>query len=301
MQILLTGATGFVGSHLLKMLVTAGHSVCVLKRSFSKTDRMVDFIDECCVYDIDKMPIEEIFKERRIECIIHCATFYGRSDNECIRNIEANLVFPLELLNCGCQHGLRYFINTDSFFGNQIQNEKDLDGDFYMEGYTLSKTQFRQWGHIFAKKCDIQFVNMKLEHVYGENDEPSKFISFVEQKCRENVPVLELSEGTQRRDFVHVSDVVSAYRVVLEYIEQHQESGYHEYNVGTGKNWSIKEFVQIIHRAVRSQTELKWGAIGMKKGELMESQADNSELLRIGWKPQVTAEESIERIFRNKE
>ena len=63
-----------------------------------------------------------------------------------------------------------HFINTDSFFTKQIISESSLDEPQYMSGYTLSKVQFRQWGHIFATKYGIGYINMQLEHVYGEDE-----------------------------------------------------------------------------------------------------------------------------------
>lgn len=297
MNILMTGATGFVGSNLLKGLLKDKHSICIVKRSFSNTERISECISKCRVYDIDEIQIQKIFEENKVECIIHCATFYGRDDSDYIKNIETNLLMPLELLNYGCQYGLRYFINTDSFFTKRIQTEMDLGEQLYMGGYTLSKIQFKQWGQIFSKKNNIVFVNMMLEHVYGEDDADNKFIEFVARKCRANEPILELSEGIQKRDFIYILDVVSAYRVVLKQLEQHKGNGYIEYQVGTGRMWSVREFVQLIHKAVNSQTELKFGAIKMKQGELMVSKADNQKLIRLGWEPQIVTEDAIAKLF----
>ena len=297
MRILLTGATGFVGSHILKALLQDGHEVHIVKRSYSNTERIKNVLDECTVYNLDEMAIQQIYEEASIDCVVHCATYYGRNDRECMKNIESNLLFPLELLSLGSENGVKYFINTDSFFGNQIENEEDLDKDLYMYGYTLSKTQFRQWGHMFAEKYRTRFINMKLEHVYGAGDGDSKFIPYIWKACSQNVPTIALSMGTQRRDFVHVSDVVSAYRVVISGLESGNETGYVNYEVGTGREWSLREFVEIIHEAVCSTTHLEWGAIPMKPGELMYSKADNAKLVKLGWTPKIVEPAEIKRVF----
>ncbi len=299
MNILLTGATGFVGSYMLEALLEAGHTIAVVKRSFSQVDRIKNHLEECKVYDLDKIEIEKIYEENMIECIVHCATYYGRDDRQCIKNIESNLLFPLQMLSLGMEHGVRHFINTDSFFANQIETDQDLDQKLYMCGYTLSKRQFRQWGRMFVSNYGIDFINMKLEHVYGERDGESKFIPYIVEQCRNNVPVLELSEGIQERDFIHVSDVVNAYIVVINNIENRRIYGYREYEVGTGCSLKLREFVEIIHRAVTSNTLLKWGATKMKSGEIMKSKADNVELKKIGWMPEIVQEDQIERIFAN--
>ena len=163
MNILLTGATGFVGSYMLEALLEAGHTIAVVKRSFSQVDRIKNHLEECKVYDLDKIEIEKIYEENMIECIVHCATYYGRDDRQCIKNIESNLLFPLQMLSLGMEHGVRHFINTDSFFANQIETDQDLDQKLYMCGYTLSKRQFRQWGRMFVSNYGIDFINMKEE------------------------------------------------------------------------------------------------------------------------------------------
>lgn len=300
MQILMTGATGFVGSHVLEGLIKDGHSVCILKRSFSSIERIKDVIDQCIVYNQDEMSIAQIYEKQPIDCVVHCATHYGRNDRECMKNVETNLMFPLELLSVGCEKGIRYFINTDSFFGNQIAREQDLDRELYMYGYTLSKTQFRQWGHMFAAKFGIKFINMKLEHVYGEKDDENKFIPYILNACLQNKPLIALSNGTQLRDFVHISDVVNAYRIVITNLESYIEEAYTEYGVGTGKMRSVREFVEMVHESVGSTSILDWGAIPMKIGEMMQSKADNSRLYNLGWIPKIVEKKDIEYIFSAK-
>lgn len=297
MNILLTGATGFVGSYMLSGLLEAGHAVTVLKRSFSKVDRIERHLKKCNIYDLDKIGIKKIFEENTIECIVHCSTYYGRDDRQCIKNIESNLLFPLQLLSLGIEHGVKHFINTDSFFTDQIKLDQDLDKELYMCGYTLSKKQFHQWGRMFAANYGIDFINMKLEHVYGEKDGADKFIPYVVERCKNNIPVLELSEGIQERDFIHISDVVNAYIVVISNLEKGSIHGYREYDVGTGRSLKLREFVEIIHEAVKSDTLLKWGAIEMKSGEIIRSQADNAELKKMGWTPEIVEKKQIERVF----
>lgn len=297
MRILLTGATGFVGSHVLSGLLEDGHSVCVVKRSYSDIRRIKNIMKKCDVYDLDITDIEQIYREQKIDCVVHCATYYGRSDMECTENIRSNLLFPLELLNVGKNYGIRFFLNTESFFENQIMFEKDLEKEIYLYGYVLSKIQFRQWGHLFSNRYGIKFINMKLEHVYGAMDNEDKFVSYVERECRKNVMSLALSLGTQERDFVHISDVVDAYRIVISHMEKHWENGYVMYEVGTGQSRSLREFVELIHKAVHSNTRLDWGVIPTKAGEIMQSKADNTGLLKLGWMPKVVTDSEIEQKF----
>ncbi len=297
MEILLTGATGFVGSYVLDGLLRDGHSVCIVKRRASKTDRIEKNIGKCRVYDWEELTNEKIYKEAAVECIIHCATHYGRSGHEYLKNIESNLLFPMEVLYSGAENGVKYFINTDTFFGKRIQSEEDWDEKQYLGGYVLSKNQFRQWGRMMAAEYGMGFINMRLEHVYGEKDDDSKFIPYIVSQCKSHVPAVELSGGNQERDFIHISDVVNAYKTVIHKLEEEELRGYMEYGVGTGRSWRLQEFVEIIHEAVKSRTQLKWGAVKMKNGEIMHSQADNIGLRKLGWNPCIVDKQSIERVF----
>ena len=298
MKILLTGATGFVGSHVLEALLKDKHSVCLLKRSFSDIRRVQELIGQCIVYNLDKIALEEIYEENQIDCIVHCATHYGRSNKEYDKNIDANLSFPLKLLCLGAEKGVKYFINTDTFSSKQFICEESLDGDIYMSGYTLSKVHFRQWGRMIAAQYGIKFINMRLEHVYGDGDSEGKFVPYVLKVCSSNEESLALSKGSQLRDFIHISDVVNAYRAVIENLEKEDGVTYKTYEVGTGKMRSLRDFVELLHDIVHSTTILKWGERPMGKGELMQSKADNTELLKIGWHPLIVENEDIRLIMK---
>jgi len=297
MNILLTGATGFVGSHILPMLLESGHSVCVTIRNVSHLNHIESLVKQCVVCNIDTTSIEQIYKRNKIHCVIHCATFYGRADTEYLENVESNLLFPMRLLVAGIEQGVRYFINTDTFFTKQLKEPGDCSRQFYMHGYTLSKWQFAQWGRILAQSKGIVFVNMLLEHVWGDGDKKDKFIPFVTEKCQNTTAVIKLSTGMQRRDFIHVSDVVTAYKVVLENLYKLSSNAFVEYGVGSGRTRTLREFTEIIYKAVHGTALLEWGAIPMRTGEIMESCADNTELIKIGWEPRIVSNESINKII----
>ena len=78
--ILLTGATGFIGSHLLEYLVRKGYEIVVLKRSTSDISRISKIINDVHTYDVDKTPIELAFKNHKIEVVMNLATSYGKKN-----------------------------------------------------------------------------------------------------------------------------------------------------------------------------------------------------------------------------
>src|SRR5512139_3267196 len=97
-SVLLSGATGFLGSYLLRALVENGYSVVAVKRSTSNTWRIADHLDRIDVLDADRSPLSEAFERRRIDIVIHAATCYGRKGESVCQVVESNLLLPLELL-----------------------------------------------------------------------------------------------------------------------------------------------------------------------------------------------------------
>lgn len=129
----------------------------------------------------------------------------------------------------------------------------------------------------------IHFGNIRLEHFYGPNDDNTKFTSYVIKSCLENIPELELTLGEQRRDFIYIDDVVSAYLLLLENMGSFSEP-FMEFDVGSGQAVSIREFVETVHRLTASRTHLAFGALPYRDGEVMHSVADVSGLKMLGWR-----------------
>lgn len=283
--VLLTGATGFLGSHLAHTLAKEGYNLILLKRSTSDIWRIHDLLskvkgcfDADCVDDWSR-PFCEYGK---VDAIIHTATNYGRGDESIYSVQEANVNFPLRLLEVGIKHGVRCFLNTDSFF------QKNRLSNAYMGSYSLTKRHFYDWGEFFAENEKVCFANLRLEHVYGPNDGKNKFIPFVLSSCIDNVPCLKLTEGMQRRDFVYVNDVVSAFQTVLADCLNHPEPELRNYEVGTGKSMPIRTFIEAIAEVTGTKTILDFGAIPMHSNEILDSHANTESLKDIGWRPKYT-------------
>lgn len=272
-KILLTGATGFLGSHLLPALIEKGYDIIVLKRSFSNTWRIQNVLSQTKSYDIDKLDIVKIFNENKIGCIIHLATDTGRKNNNDIRQIfKANIELPTQLLDLGCKHGVVFYINTHTFWNSKYSL------------YSAMKNSFIEIAKYFTANFRIKFINMKLEHVYGEKDEYSKFIPFVIKnilECKE----IRTTNGEQKRDFIYVQDVVDAYLKVLNNLEN-LGGGFIEFEIGTGKSVSIKYFVSRIEKSISKRTKIKWGEIPYIKNEIFDCKADIKKAKQdLGWFP----------------
>ena len=283
MTILLTGATGFLGSHLLKALVNKGYEVVVLKRSTSNMWRLKGFENTFKSYNIDQVPLRKAFEEQYIDTIIHTACVYGRKGESIQQILETNLMFGIELLNTGT------FFNTGTLLYK------------YLNYYALSKKQFEEWLQLASDK--IQVVNLKLEHMFGEQDGNDKFTSWILNELQQEKNIIPLTAGTQKRDFIYIDDVVSAYLTCLE--QAPQLKAFNDIEVGTGVLTPVKTFVTLVKNTLEKlkgspiETQLNFGALPYREGEIMEPQVDNSRLYSLGWQPKRSLEENIERFVKH--
>ena len=133
---------------------------------------------------------------------------------------------------------------------------------------------------------------MRLEHFYGPGDNDSKFTSYVINSCIENIPKLELTLGEQKRDFIYIDDVISAYLILLEKMDTFSDE-FNEFDVGSGETISIKDFVKIVHQLTQSQSFLDFGAVPYRKGEVMLSEINIEPLARLGWECKTNLEQGL--------
>ena len=284
-QILITGATGYLGSHLVHALVATGHCVAVLKRRSSSLMRLEGLLPQIQLFDIEdglEKPFQVI---GHIDVVIHVATCYGRNGESDATIFEANTAFPLRLLEAAASFKTAAFINTDTSL------------DKYLNAYSLTKKQFMEWGRFFAKRNRLRFLSMRLEHFFGPKDDDSKFTSHVIKSCLANVPELKLTLGEQVRDFIYIDDAVSAYLLLLEKMDQ-LTGQYIEFDVGSGEAVSVREFVEKIHQLASCVTELKFGAVPYREGEVMYSNADTRFLKKLGWHANVSLEQGIVKTMK---
>jgi len=286
--ILLTGATGFLGSHLLEALLKNNYQVVILKRSTSDTWRINHFLEQVKSYNVDIEPVEKAFSDQHIDAVFHTACHYGRNGGSIAEIVESNLMFGLKVLEASLK------FNTDTFFNTDTLLQKHLNV------YTLSKKQFVEWLQQVSEK--IQIVNLKLEHMYGPKDDETKFVSWVINQLKANAPEIKLTAGEQQRDFIYIDDVVSAFMLTLE--KAKTLAKFTELDVGTGVLMSVKEFLEILksiyenkHGAIR--TQLNFGEIPYRDGEMMTVDVNNTDLRNLGWQTKTTLEQGLLNILEN--
>jgi len=281
--ILLTGGTGYLGSKILKQLVDNGYNIILLKRSFSNPVRIKEYINKIISYDIDLVPLERIFSENTVDTIVHCATNYGRGENDPLHVIEANLLLPLKLLELGKKYHVKSFINTDTILDKRINY------------YSLSKKQFKDW--LIVYKQDYTCINVLLEHFYGAGDDATKFVTYIIHNLLKNVDKIDLTKGEQRRDFIYIDDVVNAFEKIINSLDNFNQDFY-EFEIGTNHPLSIKQFVELAkHLSGNKHTLLNFGALPYRENEVMNYNVNTSEISKLGWKCNSTVEEGLKKMI----
>lgn len=271
---LVTGATGFLGSHLTHELINRGYNVIALKRCTSNLWRLEDISKNNKLKIIDVDNLEDIFANNSIDCIIHTVCSYGRNNETLADIVQTNIVFGLKLLDLAKKNKVKCFFNTDTLLQRDLNN------------YSLSKKQFVEW--LKKNHGEIQVFNMKVEHMYGIKDDSTKFVNWLIEQLNNNVREIELTSGIQKRDFIYVLDVVNAYLTVYEHRLGFDK--FSEFDVGTGVQLTVKEFVKEIFTAVKEykpelSTFLNFGARKYRPGECMEVVENVEPLKSLGWKP----------------
>lgn len=285
-RVLITGVTGFLGSNLAIALVARGVEVIALKRSSSSLDRVADIQSKLVFHDVEALDFSVPFRAHgKIDAVIHTATCYGRNGETPWEIFDANTGFPLRLLDAASQAGVTTFINTDTIL------------DKYLNLYAMSKNQLLDWGRFYSIHNKIKFINIRLEHFYGPEDDESKFTTYVIRSCIDNVERISLTAGEQKRDFIYIDDVVDAYVKVLESIGQFDDL-FNEFDLGSGDSMSIREFVETVHRMTSSRTFLDFGATPYRAGEVMLSQADIGPLKQLGWTCTHTLDQGLKKVIQ---
>lgn len=276
--ILITGGNGFLGSEIIKDLISE-YRVVVLQRTF-KNERLKNYPD-IKIYTAHHL--EQIFKENKIDIIIHAATVYGRYGESSETILDSNFLMPFRLLQFALKNKVSTFINVDTVLD---KNTND---------YSFTKAQFREW--LMRVSDKIQVVNMQLEHFYGPGGNKDNFITIMSAKMLQNQPEIDFTKGEQKRDFIYIGDVVSAFNKVIKCLGELKQ--YNEFQVASGEAFTIRQMLESIKKITSSNSRLNFGNIPYRQNELMFPESDNRELIKLGWQPKTSFEDGITKTIND--
>lgn len=280
MKIFVSGASGFLGNKICDVL-SIKHDVFPLVRASSK----VTFSpDENIVYVDDNTCLQEAFMLHKPDLLINVAALYGRKGESLSELIAANIDLPCKLLSLCGEFSVKGFINTGTSLPDNVSP------------YSLTKNTFVKLAKLTASS-NVKFINLSLEHFYGVGDSDNKFTAYVVNSLLKNQD-LNLTEGLQRRDFIHIDDVVEAYVTIVERFSELAND--ETIDIGSGEAPTIRSFVETLRRLTGSTSNVNFGAVPTRPNEPALSCADISRISSLGWKCQYNLECGLKTLLNTK-
>jgi CDP-paratose synthetase len=285
-KILITGASGFLGSSLAMGMAGFDNQVALLVRRTSSLHRIANlnqFRIGRCENDFE---IKMFIHEFSPDVVIHTACCFGKTDESILEIFNANLYFGVSVLNfLGELRKKVHFINVDTVLNRS--------GSLY----ALTKSQFSEIGYQICSNPNqnIQFNNIRLQYLYGPGDYHHKFTSNVIRACKNNYEKLPLTIGIQKRDFIYMDDAVTAFIKIVKNLPSLKNCS--AIDLGSGKTISIRNFAEIAHKVSNSTTRLLFGELPMREREDMNLVANISFLRELGWVPIFDVEAGIKKIL----
>lgn len=266
MRILVTGATGFVGQHLLPYLEKQGHEVYALVRP--STDGSKVYTNHLYVFEDDIEHLASYLLENHVDGIIHLASLYiAEHKPEDIKNIvTSNIYLGTAVMEAAVKAGVKWFLNTGTIWQN-YNVEPYSDTYCPVNLYAASKQAFMDMAKYYTEVSDIKFCTLKLCDTYGANDTRRKIFALFEQIAKTG-ECLKMSPGEQKLDIVHIDNVVRDFEALAEKLD----NGEHlreEYVVSSGRQRSLKEIAkqyEIDHQVILN---IEWGGRPYRKREVM--------------------------------
>ena len=296
-KIIITGATGFVGSNLARYFAGQNNEVNLLLRSSSDTWRIADIMGDINVHKADltaPAELERIVTSVRPDVILHTAVYGGHPfQNDTDKIFEANLHGTINLVKACRSLDYELFVNTGSSseYGVKRKPMAEMDVCEPGEDYGVSKTAASLYCQMAARRDRKPIITFRLFSPYGSYDDSTRLIPSVITSCLNGRPP-RVSSPYFVRDYIYILDIVSAYEKAVE--TSHQQNPGEIFNIGSGKQQTVGDVVQQIVQLVNKNIQPEWGSPGKRQNEPQVWQADVSKAeSSLGWKPRYSIEQGL--------
>lgn len=254
MRYLVTGGAGFIGSNIVDRLINDGHQVVVIDNESSTSNAVFYWNELAENHKLDICNYEEIRSLfHGVDYVLHLAAqsrIQPSIENPSI-SIKTNTVGTATVLQCSLESGVKRLVysSTSSAYGNNdVPNTEDQPPDC-LTPYSVSKVFGENLCKVYYKLYGLETVVLRYFNVYG-NRQPirGKYAPviglFIEQKVAGS-PLTIVGDGSQRRDFTSVEDIVEANLLASNAIIDPANLGT-VINIGTGTNYSIREIATMV-------------------------------------------------------
>jgi UDP-glucose 4-epimerase len=326
MRILVTGGTGYIGSHTTLALLESGHDVVVLdnlanssKESLNRVQDLAGRSAEFVRADLlDEQAVDAVFTNHAIDAVIHFAGLkaVGESVAKPLYYYHNNVGGTLNLLRMMDKHDVRTLVFSSSATVYGASEEVPLTENTPMDAVNPYGRTKEQIEDILADQgaadgrwniALLRYFNPAGAHESGRIGEdptgvPNNLLPFVAQVAvgrREKVMVFgddyPTPDGTGVRDYIHVVDLAAGHLAALEFITA--KSGVHRWNLGTGNGSSVLQVLAAFGKA--AGREIPYEVTARRPGDAAVSYADPSAaLMDLGWSAQRSLEAMCEDHWR---
>jgi UDP-glucose 4-epimerase len=294
MKSLVTGGAGFIGSHIVDRLIKLGHEVVVIDNETSQVHNHFYYNETAKYHKLDIVDYENTRKlYDGVDYVFHCAA-ESRIQPTILNPlgaIKTNTLGTATVLQCSREAGVKKVMYSSTSSGYGLKNEPPLSEnmpDDCLNPYSVSKIAGEKLCTMYTRLFRVKTVIFRYFNVYGPREPlrgpyaPVVGLFLKQHAAGEDLTIVP--DGTQRRDFTHVDDVVSANILAMQ-VDEHNHYG-EVFNVGTGTNNSVLELAAMIS----DKTKM----VEPRLGEAYITLADNTKLKSIfGWKSSKKIEDYI--------
>jgi dTDP-6-deoxy-L-talose 4-dehydrogenase (NAD+) len=278
MKVLVSGATGFIGNHVVKALLSEGNQVIATSKEATKARRQswfdqVDYIPLA----IGQLPADLFSALGAPDCLVHLA-WQGLPNYDDLYHIEANLFENYCFVKKLVENGLKHIAVAGTCLEYGMQSGA-LDEEMLPDPttpYGVAKNSLRVFLEQLQRKFPFRLDWIRLFYTYGKGQRADSILSLLDAALDRNDTVFNMSGGEQLRDYLPVSDVA---RILVRIISQSQVSGI--INCCSGRPISIRRLVEA-HLAKKEKTiRLNLGHYPYPEYEPMAFWGDTTKLSRI--------------------
>jgi dTDP-glucose 4,6-dehydratase len=294
-HVLVTGAGGFIGSHLVRRLCAQRACVGAVARDpeqLRDASGCVRLIVDLC----DEEETERAVRRFEPEIIFHLAAHPDK--NECFKQaacaIQRNAMMTLNLLEAARMAGTRLFVYADSakVYGNSTVPYTASQAPQPLCSYAIGKLAGWELCRLYRKLHELDVVSIRPTIVYGPG-QGFNLISSIATRLLAGETSIQLMGGTQTRDPLYIEDAVDAFLLAAEH--GHELSG-EVINIGGGFEQSVHSLAQQVVEACGSRATVEVSETERRPNDTLRSYCDNREARELlGWMPKTSFSKGLEQ------
>lgn len=288
---IITGATGYIGSHLTRYLLSENWEIHIIAQPEFGYQNIIDIKDEVDIFEYRNNinNLIDYFQSVNADVVFHLAaaviTNYNVSQIATL--IQSNILFGTEILEAMIHSNTSTMINTGSYWQNYNSNYYNP-----VDLYAATKEAYEKIIQYYVDAHNLKVITLRLFDIYGEDDRRPKIWTLLRDIAGTNKS-LNVSKGEQLLDIVHISDVCKAYLSAYRYLQTNNQIRNEVYGVCTGQLHSLKNLVLTFEKIIGKPININWGAKPYKQREVMHPITTYKRL--PGWQALILPEEGFLR------